>query len=123
MDKIDTLIRELEEAPDGSRELSDKVLLESGWSYWANGYGPGNPRWSGGGLWLDPAGVGTVASDPRPSPTESLDAAAALVPERHGGNLAGFLHAAFWQGSIGDIPDDKLALALTIKVLKARRGA
>ncbi len=47
-------------------------------------------------------------------------AALTLVPETDGGNFAGFLHATFWQGSIGDIPNDGLALALCIAALKAR---
>lgn len=52
--------------------------------------------------------------------TTSLDAALSLVPRRRGGNVAGFLYAAMFQLSIGDIPDNKLALTVCIRALKAR---
>ena len=83
MINLKLLIAELESAKAGSRELSDKVLLACGWSYRPNCYGPGKPQWGGGGLWTNPLGVGTAASDPRPSPTESLDTALTLMPENY----------------------------------------
>jgi len=52
--------------------------------------------------------------------TTSIDAALTLVPETTGGNKAGFLHATMYQRCVGDIDDNRIALALCIASLKAR---
>lgn len=118
-----SLIAELESAREGSRELSDKVLLACGWRHEniEDGTGfSGKPRQQD--AWIDPTGVPWTRSvkSKRPSPTESLDDAVALVREQEGSNLAGFLHAVFFQRRIGDISDKKLALAVCIKALRTR---
>lgn len=130
MTDIDTLIRDLEGATEGSRDLSDKALLGCGWIYTPNGYGPGKPCWGGGGLWTDPAGVGTAASDPRPSPTESLDAALTLVPEGEwwavDGNCDDPIDCSAAVGRVGGEEKGRSvtpALALCIAALKARSAA
>jgi len=74
----DKLIADLEAAPKGSRELSDDILRALGWR--------DNPR---DFKWFDPDGKLHDGRDaynrrlgpPRPSPTESLDAAMGLLPE------------------------------------------
>lgn len=122
-DDLKPLIAELESAKEGSRKLSDKVLLACGWRYEKveDGIGfSGKPQQRD--AWIDPTGVPwmrSVASN-RPSPTESLDDAVAMVPEQDGSNLAGFLAAVFGQQRIGDIPDKKLAIVICRKVLKVR---
>ena len=133
-----SLIAELEAAKEGSRELSDEVLLMCGWSYEPNRYGPGGPQWGGGGLWTDPLGIGTAASDPRPSPTESLDAALTLVPEGWiweisntvgcGGDVSGgfaWVQPADVRppGAHHQAKGATPALALCIAALKAREAA
>ncbi len=137
MTDLKSLIAELERAKEGSRTLSDKVLLACGWSYEPNRYGPGGPQWGGGGLWTDPLGIGTAASDPRPSPTESLDAALTLVPEGWcgGGRLVGLppygMELLATDGLKVRLPGPKLvsssgatpALALCSVALKAREAA
>ena len=84
MPSLKPLIAELESAKEGSRELSDRVLLACGWRYEKikRGIGfSGKPKLED--AWLDPTRVpwtGAVKSK-RPSPTESLDDAVAVVPE------------------------------------------
>ena len=53
--------------------------------------------------------------------TTSIDAAMKLVPDHPGGNKAGFLHAAMYQTSMGDIPDHRIALAICVRALEARQ--
>jgi len=124
--QLEKLISELEKAKEGSRELSDEVLLMCGWSYRPNRYGPGGPQWGGGGLWTNPLGIGTAASDSRPSPTESLDAALPLVPERcwAEGTLGSpsyiEIHNPKIYAEIGKGEGATPALALCIAALKAR---
>ena len=84
MTDLKSLIAELEQAKEGSRELSDKVLLACGWRYEkiADGVGfSGKPRQQD--TWIDPTGVPWTRSvkSKRPSPTESLDDAMTLVLE------------------------------------------
>lgn len=70
------LIAELEQASEGNRELSDKVLLATGWRITSVGYYMGPMyHWSNG--------VESYPEEERPSPTESLDVAMNLVPEYH----------------------------------------
>ena len=52
--------------------------------------------------------------------TTSLDAALTLVPKEDGGNEASFISAVLWQRHIGDIPKERIALAICIAALKAR---
>ena len=77
--KIDlkSLIAELEQAKEGSRELSDRVLLAVGW------LGQSASSKVAGILvphWKSPDGR-DVLVDLRPCPTTSIDAALTLVPE------------------------------------------
>ena len=130
MADLKSLIAELEAAKEGSRTLSDKVLLACGWSYEPNRYGPGGPQWGGGGLWTDPLGIGTAASDPRPSPTESLDAALTLVPDGWAVELTGEKGSQGWGVRLtSDASQETMGLALTpalalcIAALKARDAA
>ena len=72
------LIDRLKAATVGSRELSDEILLATGWTTIERQY-----------QWFDPSGVlhdGRDAYDrrlgpPRPSPSESIDAALTLQQE------------------------------------------
>lgn len=63
--------------------------------------------------------VGWVVVDEHvPRYTTSIDAALKLAsPRPSGGNLAGFLHACMWQSGLGDIPDERMALAICERVL------
>ena len=62
------LLSRLQQASEGSRELSDEMLLACGWKI-------------GEGSWfIDPSGSKFLPDD-RPDPTRSLDDAVALVPE------------------------------------------
>ena len=97
----DDLIARLEAAEEGSRRLSDDCLLATGWHEYQ--ITPGNVRYI----------------KDRPDPTRSIDAAMKLVPDHPGGNKAGFLHAAMYQTSMGDIPDHRIALAICVRALKA----
>jgi hypothetical protein len=67
------LISRLESAAEGSRELSDDVLLACGWEKTFDGVACD--------YWAPPHTAGRVYSDNRPSPTESVDDALELVPE------------------------------------------
>lgn len=69
------LIQDLEKAETGSRELSDRMLLAFGW---ANKTIEDMPYI----YWINPSGqqIGRFHFD-RPSPTESVDDALALVSE------------------------------------------
>jgi hypothetical protein len=63
------LLRDLETAEAGSRELSDRVLLALGWM--KDDYAP----------WLRPDGVYLNPRNGGCNPTEDLNACVALVPE------------------------------------------
>lgn len=89
------LIAELERAEEGSRELSDKVLLAAGWQRLTKGAAkqPGDTGWR------MPDGAPLYSTHPHlfgaPDPTRSLDAALTLVPEGwiwrcDGGSGSGF---------------------------------
>jgi hypothetical protein len=84
---LSDLITKLEAATEGSRELSDEVLLACGWvregtrdprlDCWRDPQGNVYDHWN------DPHGRATQVV-PRPSPTESIDAALTLVPDDWG---------------------------------------
>jgi hypothetical protein len=65
------LLRDLETAEAGSRELSDRVLLALGWM--KDDYAP----------WLRPDGVYLNPRNGGCNPTEDLNACVALVPESY----------------------------------------
>lgn len=65
---LPSLIAKLESATEGSRELSDEVLLVFGWKFSAR-FG-----------WRNTVGD-NVWDDDRPSPSESLDDCLGMVPE------------------------------------------
>ena len=65
------LIRDLEDATEGSRELSDRVLLACGWANIVTA--------TGDVLWRLPPSE--EWKFPPPNPSQSLDDALALVPE------------------------------------------
>ncbi len=114
------LIAELEAAPEGSRELSDKVLLAIGW------IGQSAASQQAGILiphWKSPDGR-DVPSGLRPSPTESLDAALTLVPEGYGFAMyavSGGQYEATVQSG-GSCIKPSLPLALCIASLRARQA-
>ena len=75
-DELETLIADLEKAQEGSRELSDRVLLANGWRVedeMAVGYPDGKLR-----IWYTPM---TQFQGVCPSPSTSLDAAFHLLPK------------------------------------------
>ena len=86
MADLKPLIAELEQAKEGSRELSDRVLLAVGWTtsdskdtrarFWRSPEGEDYD-------WWDDPHARSRGGPPlkRPSPTESLDDALTLVPE------------------------------------------
>jgi len=119
------LITRLEQTQEGSRELSDEVLLACGWKKretiaWEvdiDDYGDDKPVI----LWLTPDGLNSQY--PPPDPTRNLQCAVDLVPEREGTNKAAFLHGVMFQLHIGDIPDKKLAISVCIALLKAKEAA
>lgn len=73
----DPLLSALEAATEGSRELSDRMLLACGWTREFIGK-MNEPPWTEIWVWRDCAG-NHVRSDVRPSPTESIDDALNLV--------------------------------------------
>ena len=80
MNDFKGLIAELGAAKEGSRGLSDKVLLACGWVYDER-----RPAGRGHTGWYLPDGEALFTTHTHlfgaPSPTESLDAALTLVPE------------------------------------------
>lgn len=98
-----SLIDDLTRGP-GSRELSNRVLV-------ALGFKLSLTAMNGEVI---PVGL------PLPDPSRNLQDAVDLVPEEQGTNKAAFIHAAFWQRRIGDIPDDALARFACIALIKAR---
>lgn len=118
MTEREALIRDLKEAPKGSLVLDSRIAVLEGWRFeewW-------EPASKQGGAkvrrcdWYNEKGQHT--SWPRRY-TTSFDGAITLVRKTEGGNLAGFLHAIFWQRGIGDIPDDRLILTLCIAAIEA----
>lgn len=121
------LIKELKQTKEGSRELSDKVLLASGW------IGQSESSRMAGILiphWKSPSGD-DVPTDSRPCPTTSLDAALTLVPEGYlwavgvhtelGNHFAVCQHSVLTQeGFDGAVDCPTPALALCIAAFKAR---
>lgn len=74
--------------------------------------GKPNPHYDAEPLLADEAGL--------PEWTGSIDAAMSMVPDIDGSNKAAFLQSAMFQRHVGDIPDWKIPIALTIAALKAR---
>ena len=128
MDKIDTLIRDLEATDVGCLELSASVLLAFGWTA-----KKGQSVWHlpDGTLYGPAHGAGFM-----PDPTTSIDDALELVPE--GWSLAGWWEAVNpkdrpWWGvnlrrddpyKVLNVKDSTTpAVVLVIAALKARRGA
>lgn len=133
------LLKRLEEAEAGSRELSDAVLLACGWTFYQGGVQMAITG-AGGGLvdvWTPPNPTGEsprLYSGDRPSPTQSLDDALGLVPE---GWIVGNLgqkdsmgwHCELKKGYQTSYSGVEIghnikspALALCIAVLKAREA-
>lgn len=79
-----TLIARLEAATEGSRELSDEVLLALGWRYRTSG--EGGILLPNECMIVDPSGRQHI-KDHAPDPTQSLDDCKALTPS----NLTGLL--------------------------------
>lgn len=138
--EMDDLIAELERAEEGSRELSDKALLASGWTYGPYQYSGKSFSTSGEG-WIKPGGEPwMLGADSRPDPTRNLQDALGLVngawwevrqthsadsPIRHFGGNEGMFSARVgnaWgePGHLGK--HNKPALALCIACLKAREA-
>ena len=126
------LIARLEAAPEGSRELSDEVLLAVGWEH----IDTGDVREE---QWVSPGGMYFIVS-PRPDPTRSIDDALKwMVPE--GWSVANLWQAfkskptnqPWWGAKLRRdepyyfIPPSVLgrptpALAITIAALKAKEA-
>ena len=125
MDPIDPLIRDLEAATEGSRELDGEIALSLGWV----------KHHAGWAHWTTPAGL---ENQHVPFFSDSLDDALSLVPEgtwywhirKH--KSRGRSHDAIVTLRKPGETADKIqfqvnhktpALALCIAALKARRGA
>ena len=136
---MNDLLTELESAPEGSRELSNKVLLACGWrrgvAFHHALFPPDHPGESGD--WDDYETEYYNRHDRNlaaPDCTVRLDAALTLVPEGWGWDLVqgtansiGIPRAHVWSGKKGDhrmIEGNAAtpALALCIAALKARQA-
>ncbi|KKM06711.1 hypothetical protein LCGC14_1741200 [marine sediment metagenome] len=132
---LKSLIAELEQAKEGNRELSDRVLLAVGW------LGQSASSKVAGILvphWKSPDGR-DVLVDLRPCPTTSLDAALTLVPKNCGWHVDNDGEACIFRLEkgkgqagwpiIGECDNSKRhyepapALALCVAALKARDKA
>lgn len=128
MTDLKSLIAELEQAKEGSRKLSDKVLLACGWTtsddkdtrkrFWCS------PEGEYYDWWDDPHARSRDGPPlKRPSPTESLDAALTLVPKGWMWELdssGGAELNAGWGKAFVLASGSSPALALCIAALKAR---
>lgn len=109
------LITRLEQAKEGSRELSDEVLLALGWK-------------TGIGTHADftkfHAPDGSPASRDRPDPTTNLQDAVDLVPERHPWTLdsIGIVEMGSTTGKPVEGIARTLALAMCIAILKVQEA-
>ena len=126
MTDLSSLIAKLEAATEGSRELSDEVLIACGWkrgvvgkpplqsAYWKT---PDGQRMG----WEDDLTSGGVE---RPDPTQSLDAALTLVPSDCAwdvwGPVSGNAQLMRGSGEIIEAVAGNAILALCIAALKAR---
>ena len=128
MTDLPALIAKLEAATEGSRELSDEVLVACGWT--RENIGHGKVAATGREFvvwqWTDPEGA---RRSPELDPTRSLDAAVAIVPDR-------WDYIAFTKRYTGKVSADVLlalsmhsnegatpALALCISILHARAAS
>ena len=75
-----TLISDLERATEGSRELSDRVLVALGWKHISTK----SIHW-----WINAAGIECAPPD-RPNPTVNLQDAVEMVPSIPGANSHGY---------------------------------
>lgn len=124
-DGLDQLIKRLEDAKEGSRELDREVALVSGWRRMGSEHRPhGGWYWRGGPN--DCTGT-QVDNEHPPHYTTSLDAALTLVPE--GWNYALNSNGAIPVADVyQDVENDRwpsastMALALCIAALKARQA-
>ena len=133
---MDDLITRLEQATEGSRELSDEVLKACGWHHRVDKRLPDRSQWG----WLAPALEGgkprLILSDP--SPTESIDVALTLVDFKghfgwrisnwHEGKAGGGAWIDWCNDPVMSFADHHVsvpaatpALALCIAALKARK--
>lgn len=99
------LLTDLRAAKEGSRELSDQVLLAWGWT--TTKVGMLAITGGGGGedtVWVSPTGALTQH---RPSPTESVDDALAGVPEGWAVTIL-----AHWVGLASENPHQQVTVAL-----------
>lgn len=121
------LIKALEEAKAGSRELSDEVLMAFGWRKthraWNDARGRAMQPYP---AWVTPDGVEQGYYFSANSPTESVDDALALVPEGYDEEIKRARHrrgwfVALWRPErIGHVADAATpALALCAAVLRA----
>ena len=123
MTDLAKLISDLEAATEGSRDLSDRVLLACGWVF-----ALGHPAIMSESYWQAPeVNERILILGEQPSPTESIDDAVALVPEgkrlalESDPNADGVnCHAAISQMFFGHALT--LPLALCIAVLKVRES-
>ena len=121
-----TLIQELERAKEGSRELSDKVLLACGWEREAGGTTNNNVI-----FWRAPGSHWIAAGGGLPSPTENLQDVLRMLPSGWAGEVTVSLanrpqKANLWNGKFAPCSKETEghgatpALALCIAALKAR---
>ena len=118
MTPTQSLIAKLSDATEGSREMSDAVLLATGWT---------RRKFGALNCWAHPDGSECFNRD-RPDPTRDLTAAVSLIPEgwgwriqNYGGDKIG-LAALMKPGThIADYEQGATPeLALTIAALRAR---
>ena len=129
MAEISELIKDLEAATEGSRELSDRVLLALGWQNPMEDVGlDDHDEMIQSEYWYPPdMSGGAYSPNTQPDPTRSVDAALALVPEdcpwtlkgnKENGGFAELHIPGLLTIEVASTP----ALALTIACLKAKEA-
>lgn len=124
---MDQLIAELEAAPEGSRELSDKVLEACGWHHCTDGRLQ-RDQWQ----WLAP-GKPPILVMGDPDPTRSFDDALILVPAgahvsaqfdtpEKGCDTAASIVLSYGEKRLGGGGHYTPALATCIAALRARQA-
>ena len=122
MSDLDTLIRDLEAATEGNRELDGRILLASGWHIDNDGY------W-----WAQNGNLGFHGEREAhllPNPTTSLDAAREIVPKRFRHHWSVTEHHDRSGATVGDLADGAAAnfkgatpaLALCIASIKTQNA-
>ena len=117
------LIARLEKAEEGSRALSDEVLVALGWTRSSKAtvaYTSGGDRRVDG--WGDPSGVWYgLSANSRPDPTENLQDTVDLVPDGHPWTLdsIGIVEMGTTTGKPVEGIATTLAVAMCIAILRA----